>query len=558
MMRKVATALGLTCGLLLFVVLALRVQAGLAVPTGRHCGDVGPLPPQDSAFCGCTWGDVLFYGQPVAGAAITLTFGGGVVTDVTRLTPLEPLPYYDLTAHDLGARRGDVLTLTARFAGQAVSRVFRAWPGSDGEQYIVLAFPERGVWSPWVTGGYTRALALAGNVVWAGGPAGVIAASMSTGISVAHTLPWTEPGVRALAVGCDGHVWAAGTGGVAEFDDSTWYTHIVPFSGTLRALAADPATCAVWVGGGDSAGSVAVYTGTWRAAGSFNAAVTALAVDGAGRVWAGAWGDGAYRQDGSGGWTRYQDTEGLASDWVLAAAAGRGAVWFGTSPYLSGEGPRGGIARYDLATGTWRAYTKTHGLPADVGFPQAPAPVYALALGEGGWTWAGTVDGVRFLPEGEYWFPYTATRGLRGGPVLALVAGRGTVVAAVPAGLDRLDREAVPGSPPAAQIVEVAPLTLTLGTVLMLNGEGQDGDEDGVQIVSWDWSSSLDGPLCTSASCTLPYNLFTPGVHSIVLRVQDDEGVWSAPVTKTVEVKEARRVYLPLVVRQSQGRMQNR
>jgi hypothetical protein len=174
--------------------------------------------------------------------------------------------------------------------------------------------------------------------------------------------------------------------------------------------------------------------------------------------------------------------------------------------------------------------------------------VYALALDEGGWSWAGTVDGVRFLPEGEYWLPYTATHGLRGGPVLALAAGSGAVIAAVPAGLDRLDREAVPGNPPTAQVVEVTPLTLTLGKMLTLSGGGQDDDEGGAYVVGWDWSSSLDGPLCTSASCTLPYSLFTPGVHSVALRVQDDEGVWSVPVTGMVVVTQPWRVYLPLVL----------
>jgi hypothetical protein len=548
-MRRIAMTLGLACGFLLLLMLALQTHAAPAAPAGRHCGGVGPLPPGDPYYCGCTWGEVLFHGRPVPGAAVTLTYESDAVAGTTRSTSLEPAPYFDLTGHILGARRGDMLTLTAHFAGQTVVRPFRAWPGTDEEQHIALALPEQGVWSPWVTGGTTRALALAGDVVWAGGPAGVISVELTSGVSLTHTLPWAEPLVRALAVGTDGHAWAAGDGGVAEFDGSGWQVHTHPLIGTPRALAVDPASGAIWLGGGDATGSVAAYTGTWQVAGSFAAPVTALTVDEEERVWAGTWGDGVYRQDGSGGWTRYRDTDGLASDWVLATAAGGGAVWFGTYPYLSGEGPRGGIARYELAMGTWRTYTTAHGLPADTSFPQAPASIYTLALGEDGWPWAGTVDGVRFLPEGEHWFPYTTTHGLRGGPVLALAAGNGTVIAAVPAGLDRLDLGAVPGSPPTAQIVEVAPLTLTLGTTLTLSGESGDGDEGGAQIVGWDWSSSLDGPLCTSASCTLPYDLFTPGVHSITLRVQDDEGVWSAPVTEAVEVKGTQRVYLPLVLR---------
>ena len=353
-MRRIATTVGLACGCLFLLMLALQAQAAPVAPAGRHCGSVGPLPLDDPDFCGCTWGEVLFHGQPVPGAAVTFTTSSGLVTGTTRLTELEPEPYFDLTAHNLGAHRGDVLTLTVHFAGQTVSRAIRAWPEADGEQHVVLALPEHGVWSPWVTGGYTRALALAGDVVWADGPAGVISVSLTTGVSIAHTLPWTDPLVRTLAVGADGHVWAAGDEGVAEFDGSAWHTHTVPLSHTLRALAVDPASGAVWLGDGDGAkGNVAVYTGTWQTAGTFGAPVMALAVDEAGRAWAATWGNGVYRQDGSGGWTRYRAADGLASDNVLAAAAGGGSAWFGTAPYLSGQGPRGGIARYDLAAGTW-------------------------------------------------------------------------------------------------------------------------------------------------------------------------------------------------------------
>jgi hypothetical protein len=292
---------------------------------------------------------------------------------------------------------------------------------------------------------------------------------------------------------------------------------------------------------------VAVYTGDWETAGTFGAPVMALALDDAGRVWSATWGDGVHRQDGSGGWTRYWAVDGLASDKVLAAAAGNGGVWFGTEPYTSLE-PRGGISRYDLATGTWRTYTTAHGLPSDVFFAESPASIYALALDKDR-VWAGTVDGLRLLLPGERWVAYTTTHGLRLGPVWAIAAGSETTVAAPVAGLDRLGPDATLGSTPTAQIVSVTPPTLTLGLTLALNGSGFDGDEDGQRIVAWDWSSDLDGPLCTQAACELPYALCTPGVHSIALRVQDDEGVWSDPAMAQVVVEQARYVYLPLVVR---------
>jgi hypothetical protein len=548
-MRRIVITIGLTCGFLLLLMLVLQARAAPVVPTG-HCGSAGPLPLDDPTFCGCTWGEVLFRGQPVPSAAVTLTYGSGVETGATRLTSMELDPYFDLTGHNLGARRGDVLTLTVRFGGRALERAIRAWPGADGEQHIVLAFPEQGVWSAWQAGGYTRALALAEGVVWAGGPAGVISVELTSGISVVQDLPWADPLVWALAVGSDGHVWVAGNEGVAEYDGNLWHTHIVPLSHTLRALAVDPTSGAVWLGDGDGVeGGVAVYTGTWQTAGAFGAPVTALAVDEAGRVWAGTWGEGAYRQDGGGGWTRYRAVDGLASDNVLAAAAGGGAVWFGTDPYLSGQGPRGGIARYDLAAGTWRVYTAAHGLPAAAWLPEAPAAVYALAMDEECAPWAGMTDGVWFLASEDWWAGYTTTHGLRPGAVRALVVGNGTAVAATPTGLDRLDPDATPGVPPVAQVDAVSPLTLTAGATLALSGGGVDGDEGGARIVAWDWSSSLDGPLCTSANCVLPHSSLTHGVHSIGLKVQDDEGTWSVPVTEIVVVESAWQVYLPLVLR---------
>jgi hypothetical protein len=548
-MRQIVTSVGLACTFLFLLILALSVQAGPTMPSGAHCGDVGPLP-DDPSYCGCTWGEVLFRGQVVPGAAVTITFRGSAVTDFTRITSLESFPYFDLSAHNLGARKGDLLTLTAQFAGQAVSRTIRAWPDSGGEQHVVLAFPERGIWSSWVTGGYTHALALAGNEVWAGGPAGLISVSLTSGISVVHTLPWVNPSVRALAVGMDGHVWAAGSGGVAEFDGTAWHTHTLPFTGTVRALAMDPVTGATWLGSDDGThGQVAVYTGTWKTAGTFGAAVMALAVDSTGRAWAGTWGEGVYRQNGSGSWDHYQTVDGLASDYVLAAATTGDAAWFGTEPYLSTDGLHGGIARYDLTAGAWRTYTTVHGLPADAAFSQAPASVYALARTQDGVVWAGVADGVRFLADSNWWAAYTTTHGLRPGIVRALAVGNGTAVAAVPAGLDRLDPNAPSGEIPLAQINTVAPLTLTFGTTLTLSGTGQDSDEAGQRIVAWDWSSSLDGPLCTTASCALPHSLLSPGIHSIALRVQDDEGYWSNPVTATVVVRRTWRLYLPSIIK---------
>ena len=170
-------------------------------------------------------------------------------------------------------------------------------------------------------------------------------------------------------------------------------------------------------------------------------------------------------------------------------------------------------------------------------------------MGGGSIPWAGTPYGVWFPASESWWAGYTTTHGLRPGAVQALVVGNGAAVAATPTGLDRLDLVATSGAPPGAQIDAVSPLTLTVGATLTLSGGGVDGDEGGERIVAWDWSSDRDGPLCTAASCTLPYHLFTPGVHTLALRVQDNEGVWSAADEATVNIRPSWRFFLPLVMR---------
>jgi len=390
-------------------------------------------------------------------------------------------------------------------------------------------------------------LALDGDTVWAGGLDGLISMSLTSGVSVSHPLPWPTPSVRALVATYDGHVWAAGAGDVAEFDGTTWQQRTLPVAGTPRALAASPTGDAIFIGGGDSYGYVTLYAGTFVATWDFNAPVMALVVDATGRLWAGTWGAGVFRQDGQGGWTQFRDTAGLASDWVLSAESSDDAVWFGTSPYLSGSGPRGGVARYDLATGVWHIFTTTHGLPADAGLPQAPAPVYALDTDSRGWMWAGVMDGIRYLPDGEQWFPYTATHGVRTGPVRALTVGADDVVAASMIGLERLLRAALPEDPPIAQIEHISPVTLLPADVLTL--QGVSSAAVGRQVVAWEWTSNVDGPLCTTATCVLPHALFTPGVHQLTLQSQDNAGLWSASVSTEVIVRQLWYVFLPLVVR---------
>lgn len=547
-----------TLACLLLAALSLSfasVRAAQLGPQATHCGGGGdgkvdPLVGPD--YCGCTWGEVRFRDQALAGAVVTLTFQGQSLSTTTRLdASSHNVPFFDMSGNSLGARAGDLMTLTVRFGDQTVSRLFRGWPDAEGKQRIDLVFPERGQWQPWLDGGYTRSLAIQGETLWAGGRAGLISASLTTGISLTHTLPWTDQAVTALAVGPAGHVWAVGGGGVAEFDRTAWQTHAAPFSGTLRAVAIEPDSGAAWVGGqADGTGRIARYSGGWQTPVDFTAPVMALAVDGDGRLWAGTWDQGLYRQDGGGGWTQYQVVEGLALHRILSLAAAGRTVWAGTAPYVSGQN-QSGVAQYNLDTAAWQSYTTAHGLPEDT-VVETAASIYDIDLNETGQPWLGGPEGVYFLVEGERWWGgYTTTHGLRSEEVTAIAATSDTVVAATAAGLDRLDPQTAPGNPPLAAILSITPTpTVTTDLNLTLTGSGADQDESQTRIVGWDWHSNLDGPLCAASQCVLSASLLSGGTHTLSLRAQDDEGDWSAPVTATLRVIETgQQLYLPVTLK---------
>jgi hypothetical protein len=239
------------------------VQAAPVAPLGPHCIGSGPLPLDDPTFCGCTWGTVYYRGQPVTGANISLQFGAQITHTLAQKEDTETFPFYSLSGAKLGAQRSDNMTVSVEFAGQTAVRTFRALPNSEGEQQITLVLPEQGVWTPWISGGYTRTLAVNGATLWAGGPAGLLAVDLTTGVSVTQNLPWSNLSVVGIASDANNHRWVIGPHNLARLNNSVWQNQATPFAATLRALVAHPATGALWLGGGDSNGALAVYDGTW-------------------------------------------------------------------------------------------------------------------------------------------------------------------------------------------------------------------------------------------------------------------------------------------------------
>jgi predicted transcriptional regulator len=83
---------------------------------------------------------------------------------------------------------------------------------------------------------------------------------------------------------------------------------------------------------------------------------------------------------------------------------------------------------------------------------------------------------------------------------------------------------------PEAIIDSVSPVLIEVGENITMTGHGID---DGA-IISYNWSSDLDGLLGNTAS--VDCQLTTLGTHTISFRVQDDRGRWSPVNTTTVTV----------------------
>lgn len=532
-------------GVLGLIHLLLPTAAWMA-PDGRHCGGVGPIDPD---FCGCTWGAVYYRGQPIADVPVMLGVGGATLAATfNHAARTEPYPFYAVSGSELGAKRGDTMTMTVTLGNVTATRTFRAEPAqsgeNQGEQEIALVLPEQGAWQPWLSGGYTRTLLVDDQSIWAGGPAGLLRIDSQTGITAVQSLPWSTPQVSALAQSRSGEQWAAGPHQLARRIGGQWQAVAPPFSASIRALAFDEHG-RLWVGGGDTGGALARYDGTWQTVTAIAQPIMTLTVAASAELWAGTWGGGVYRraaQDGdlNQGWQQIRVVDGLSSDYILSAVGQGADLWFGTRPYTGSQGALGGISHYNSATGQWQRYGTAEGLPAAGDLPQAPARIYALAIDHDGVLWAGTDRGIHLQITPNRWLTDTATTA----PVYALATDAALVMATTADGvLHRLDRQVTPGAPPSAAFTRGQGATILRAGQLDLAATAVDQDEGATttapQIYGWNWISDRDGPLCTTAGrCTFSAAGLSLGEHQITLRVQDDEGVWSAGISTKITVIE--------------------
>jgi hypothetical protein len=94
-------------------------------------------------------------------------------------------------------------------------------------------------------------------------------------------------------------------------------------------------------------------------------------------------------------------------------------------------------------------------------------------------------------------------------------------------------------NPPTARIDSIVPgqVIQNFHPQVAFYGSGWDNDEGGQSIATWEWASSLNGQIGTTASFTRSPASLAVGMHTITLRVEDNEEAWSPADTSYLEVR---------------------
>jgi sugar lactone lactonase YvrE len=89
---------------------------------------------------------------------------------------------------------------------------------------------------------------------------------------------------------------------------------------------------------------------------------------------------------------------------------------------------------------------------------------------------------------------------------------------------------------PIATFVKIEPVTVRRGQPVALYGLGGDGDAT-PQITAYEWTiSEHETPFATTMQTQLDTATLEPGRYTLSLRVRDDEGEWSEPAQRNIDV----------------------
>jgi ligand-binding sensor domain-containing protein len=229
-------------------------------------------------------------------------------------------------------------------------------------------FPMHGLADYWI---YAFAEQKSGDF-WIGTWAGVNRLDAKSGKFSTYVKELVNEWVYGIAVDALDRVWFGTEGGVTMYDGKTWvsWTH----KDGLGADNSDNLPFSANTGLGTRTRHDLSVASEGRATYNPNYVFSMLAAAD-GSIWAGTWGGGAARWDGT-RWSNLTAKEGLAGNIVYSIAQDReGQLWFGTN---------NGVSRWD------GKQFKNLGLAEGL----LDRNVYALAVAPNGDVWAGTKKGV--------------------------------------------------------------------------------------------------------------------------------------------------------------------
>ena len=229
-------------------------------------------------------------------------------------------------------------------------------------------FPMHGLADYWI---YSFADQRDGTL-WIGTWAGVSRFDLKTGKFRNYVKELVNEWVYGIAVDARDRIWFGTEGGVSMFDGKKWssWTHKdglgAPNSQQLPASTNTALGTRLRHDLSVANEGKPTYNPNY---------VFSMLVAADNTVWAGTWGGGVSRFDGT-RWTNFTVKDGMAGNIVYSIAQDkRGALWFGTDK---------GVTRYDGKH--WSSLGKAQGLLEE--------HVYALAVAPDGEVWAGTKRGV--------------------------------------------------------------------------------------------------------------------------------------------------------------------
>jgi ligand-binding sensor domain-containing protein len=190
--------------------------------------------------------------------------------------------------------------------------------------------------------------------------------------------------VYGLAEGANGEIWLATEGGLARFHDSEWahWSHQQGLGAPYEQVAGDMPFRNDPGQYSSHHARQKVEQGLQNVEVAYNPNyIVSLTVDRAGTVWAGTWGGGLSRFDGT-AWRTFTVADGLPGNHVFALDTDpEGDVWIGTSRGLA-----------HLVGDRFVTYGRAEGLFSEV--------IFAIEFGAEGDAWFGGLEGVTWFAPG--------------------------------------------------------------------------------------------------------------------------------------------------------------